>query len=160
MRDKGMAGEGGTLGVFRADEEFGSLSLSSSRSSSTTDAREELLCGLERRRLRFGVIGIALSSPPLVTSPSASFRRLSIWRNNIRLAAIRSPPDTVLFRFNALPGGGVGDPDMNFRSIGSPVSFDIAIARAAPALFDLKRPIPFDMSSRVGSMGVEGEVPG
>ena len=58
--------------------------------------------------------------------------------------------------------GLAGDADeINVRSIGSPVSFDMAMARAAPALLDRKSPAPtlFWISSSEGR-GVDGLVPG
>ena len=96
----------------------------------------------DRLLLRFGVgEETPLLSSALVRSTSASFvilvpSRLSIFCR----AAIRSPPDTVLFRPRL--GGGVGEGEGSYVSV-PPVNFIIAILRPAaelPALFERIRP--------------------
>ncbi len=157
LRKNRGRGDGGTRGVFGVVED-GSRS---SRSSTTVDAREELR-RCDRRRRLFAAVngGGGASSPPLVCSPSVwLLMRLPSRLSIIRRAAIRSPPATVLFLVSF---DGVGDAEeINARSMGSPVSFDMAIARAAPALLDRKSPAPtlFWMSSSEGR-GVDGLVPG
>lgn len=162
--------DGDTIGVLGDETEVRGTTSRSSRSSRTTDALESLCFDF---RLRFflltGVAGCAaaVSSPPLVCSPFSilSFNLL----RSICLAAILSPPATVLFLVNLAPppppppppipnGGGVGEEDTKLRSKGSPVNFCIAIARAAPALLERNRPLW--MSSKLGNIGVGGCVPG
>jgi hypothetical protein len=97
----------------------------------------------DRLLLRFGFgEETPLSSGPLVRSMSVSFvilvpSRLSIFCR----AAIRSPPDTVLFRPRL--GGGVDEGEGSYVSV-PPVNFIIAILRPAavelPALFERIRP--------------------
>jgi hypothetical protein len=98
----------------------------------------------DRLLLRFGVGEETplLSSGPLVRSMSVSFvilvpSRLSIFCR----AAIRSPPDTVLFRPRL--GGGVDEGEGSYVSV-PPVNFIIAILRPAaaelPALFERIKP--------------------
>lgn len=117
------------------------------------DARFDRL----RRRLDDGDgKDAANSSPPLVWSPPVSFTRSPNRRNKFLRAAERSPPETVLL----LDRVGIGEGGESMvKSTGSPVSFDMAIIRAA-ALFERFSPNPRCISWSEGVMGVAGTDPG
>lgn len=118
-------------------------------------------CRAERRlrRLEGAWTTRSRSSPPLVPSTSASLILSLRVVNNLRRAAERSPPETVLLR-PSLPSTGWGDADGERKvpSWGSmfPVSFCHACIRAA-TLFDRMRPLC--IASKVGIMGAGDEVP-